>query len=285
MLRGELHLLFERTVQLDELAVHGLRGGLQVRVLADEFVALNGVLHRGEKFLVQPRLDDETENFPGVDCGDDGVEIQHAGGEDARGERLELPRLRQQFEAGQPGHDLVGNDDGKFSFPEFGERIKRRIKADGLVAETFQQQQQDGDQRLLVVHHENWVGGNGEFVRRLHVPAQKSGGLQRRLAVGVGAVQPFQIAARRAEFVEALLRVAAGGLEQNMILAGDGDEFVHEHLDVFFFFRAVFPGAFPFVARVEREAADVLLKILDGVLAVGEQRPVARLDGLAFGLG
>ena len=62
-----------------------MRGALKLRVLADQFIALNAILNGREKFFAQPRLDDKPENFPLVDRFNDRVEMQNSGDENPRG--------------------------------------------------------------------------------------------------------------------------------------------------------------------------------------------------------
>jgi hypothetical protein len=167
--RDELHLLFKRAVQLDELRVHGLRGGLQVVVLADELEALDGVLDGGQQFLAQPGLDDEAVDFALVDGVDHGVQAQHGGDEDARGVGLDLARLGQQLEAGERGHALIGDDDGELGLLELGQRAAGVRHGDDLVAfapEGFVERHQDD---FFVVHHQDAVGfGIRRFDRFFH---------------------------------------------------------------------------------------------------------------------
>ena len=221
-MRGELDLLFERAVQLDQLRVHGLRGVLQMRVLADELVALDGVFQRGDELLVQPRLDDEAENFALVDRGDDGVEIEHGGRQDARGKRLDLPRLGEQFQAGQLRHQLVGDDDGKFPAAEFCERGERRTVGDGLIAGAVQRLLERGKKNLLVIHDENRIARLRNVIRRVHgAPVKLQANA--RLAGGdetVGPLEQFQIFAGFAKLVELFARGRERGLQQALILPG-----------------------------------------------------------------
>jgi len=210
--RGELDLRFERTVQLDQLRVHGLGGFLQPGVLADELVALNGVFQRGDEFLVQPRLDNEPEYFTLVDRGDDRVEIEHGRRQDTGGERLDLPRFGQQFEAGQLRHQLVGDDNGKFPAREFGERLERGTVGDGLVTSALERLLERGQKNLFVIHDQNWIVRMRDVVRRVHTPRAESG----RAAPGgneaVGTLKELQVAAGFAEVVELFAGVAERGL-------------------------------------------------------------------------
>ena len=150
-------LLFQREVHLRELLVHRHGGDLEHLVLADEIVALHRVLHGDEQFLAEPRLDDETVDFPLVDRVDDGGEIQHRRDEDARGVGLEQLHLREEFQTGEHRHLLVADHDGEGLLLEQLERVERVGRGGDLVAFARERVAQGDEHDFLVIDQEDVV--------------------------------------------------------------------------------------------------------------------------------
>ena len=98
-------------------------------------------------------------------------------------------------------------------------------------------------------------------------------------------MEQFQISTGFAKLIQLSAGGHAGGLQQALIATGQFNQFADEDLQVRFLFRQVAAGVPPFGPRFFGQAGDVRLKILDGEMAVGQQIPVAGLNGLGFGLG
>jgi hypothetical protein len=143
------------------LLVHGLRGGLQTGVAGNQLVPLHRVLDSGQQFLPQPRLDDEPVNLPLVDRVNDRAQAQDGGDEDAGGVGLDFAHLRQEFQARDHGHLLVGDDDRELLFLEHAQGMDGVRGSDHAVALAQQGVAQGHQHDLLVVHDENGTGGGG----------------------------------------------------------------------------------------------------------------------------
>ena len=138
---------------------------MQTCVLADEFVALDGVLDGDQQLLPQPRLDDEPIDFALVDGVNHRVETQHGGDENARRVGLNLAGLGEQFQAGHRRHALVADNDGKLPLAELFERgggVGCGDHVITLAAQGFAEGHQDD---VFVVHHQQAVLGRVRFRR------------------------------------------------------------------------------------------------------------------------
>src|SRR6185312_3965104 len=133
-----------------------------MRVLANQVISLHGVFDGREKFFAQPRLDDEAVNFAFIDGLDDGIEIEHRGDENARRVGLDFARLSEQFQAGQTGHALVGNDGGEFAILDFLDGFERIGNGQDVEIGATQGFLERSKNNVLIVDNQNRRRG---FVR------------------------------------------------------------------------------------------------------------------------
>ena len=96
--------------------------GSQASPLIQDLLALDGVFDGDEEFLAQPGFDHEPVDLPLIDGVDHRVQAQHRGDQNARGVRLDFLGHRENFQAGNPGHLLVAQNDGE---PVFLNEVQR----------------------------------------------------------------------------------------------------------------------------------------------------------------
>ena len=149
------HLSRERVVQILELAVHGLCGGLEHGVLADQFIPLHRVLQRREQILAHAGLHDEAIDFPFVDRLDDSGQIEHAGHQHASGVGLDRLHLCQKLQAVFRRHVLVGEHHGESFLLEVLQGIHRVECREGAIAFALKHLLEGENEEFLVVHNQD----------------------------------------------------------------------------------------------------------------------------------
>ena len=128
---------------------------------AVEFVALDGVTDRRDKFFAQPRLGDETEDFTFVDRVDDRGKGENGREQNAGGVRAGFLRLDQEIETDHLGHFLVRNDDGEVPLCEDGQRLDRTVAGDDVETLALERFLERGQHHGFVVDDENGRRGGG----------------------------------------------------------------------------------------------------------------------------